>query len=328
MGQSIPRSDKEYYRRQPIRIHTMPAPLVTIAIPAYKAEFLKDAIFSVLNQTYSNIELIIVDDCSPENIEKISNEFNDPRIRYYRNTVNLGKEDPSKNWNKCLEYAKGDFFALLCDDDTYEPTFVEEMLELSQKFPDVKVFRARARTIDESNNLINWFPSSPTYETCFDYMYQKLSGFRRQTISEFLYVTKYIKAHKGYVNTPRAWTADSLSIYKFALENGIASSENFLVNFRSSKKNISSIYSDALNKRDALIQFKAEINTYLQKIRDRTFQNILSDALYHFMFVEIIGLCSQSSLINIVRIIIKGGFPRKWTLFILAKKIGTLGSHK
>lgn len=298
--------------------------LVSIAIPAYKAAFLKDAIFSVLNQTYSNIELIIVDDCSPENIEKITNEFNDSRIHYYRNTVNLGKEDPSKNWNKCLEYANGDFFALLCDDDTYEPTFVEEMLELSQEFPDVKVFRARARTIDENNNLINWYPTSPTYETCIDYMYQKMSGFRRQTISEFLYVTKYIKAHNGYVNTPRAWTADSLSIYKFAWENGIASTPKFLVNFKESKRNISSIHSDSLKKRDALIIFQKEIKDYIKKIPDKNQINMLNNSLYYCMYCEILGLCTFSSFLDIFRILLKGGFPRKWIIFILVQKIGNL----
>ena len=298
--------------------------LVSIAIPAYKAAFLKDAIFSVLNQTYSNIELIIVDDCSPENIEKIINEFNDSRIHYYRNTVNLGKEDPSKNWNKCLEYANGDFFALLCDDDTYEPTFVEEMLELSQEFPDVKVFRARARTIDENNNLINWYPTSPTYETCIDYMYQKMSGFRRQTISEFLYVTKYIKAHNGYVNTPRAWTADSLSIYKFAWENGIASTPKFLVNFKESKRNISSIHSDSLKKRDALIIFQKEIKDYIKKIPDKNQINMLNNSLYYCMYCEILGLCTFSSFLDIFRILLKGGFPRKWIIFILVQKIGNL----
>ena len=298
--------------------------LVSIAIPAYKAAFLKDAIFSVLNQTYSNIELIIVDDCSPENIEKIINEFNDSRIHYYRNTVNLGKEDPSKNWNKCLEYANGDFFALLCDDDTYEPTFVEEMLELSQEFPDVKVFRARARTIDENNNLINWYPTSPTYETCIDYMYQKMSGFRRQTISEFLYVTKYIKAHNGYVNTPRAWTADSLSIYKFAWENGIASTPKFLVNFKESKRNISSIHSDSLKKRDALIIFQKEIKDYIKKIPAKNQINMLNNSLYYCMYCEILGLCTFSSFLDIFRILLKGGFPRKWIIFILVQKIGNL----
>lgn len=302
--------------------------LVTIAIPAYKAIFLKEAISSALNQTYTNIELIVVDDHSPEDIEGITKSFNDSRIQYYRNTTNLGKNDPSKNWNKCLEYAKGEYFALLCDDDTYEPTFVEEMLKLANDYPNVKVFRARARTIDENNQVLNWFPSAPTFETCIDYMYQKLSGFRRQTISEFFYETTYIKRLGGYTNTPRAWTADSLSVYKFAWEKGIASSQNFLVSFRSSKENISSIYSDALDKRDALILFKAEIDTYLKKITEPALQTILNDALYYFMFVEITGLCSRSSLIDIIRIIIKGHFPRKWALFILSQKIGTMGNHK
>lgn len=297
-------------------------PLITIGIPAYKAAFLKEAISSALNQTYTNIELIIVDDHSPEDIESITNGFKDSRIQYYRNTINLGKDDPSKNWNKCLEYAKGDYFALLCDDDTYEPTFVEEMLKLVKTYPEVKVFRARAKTIDEKNNIINLYPSAPTFETCFDYMYQKMSGFRRQTISEFLYKTNYIKALGGYINTPRAWTADSLSIYKFAWETGIASSQDILVNFRESSKNISSHFSDAMEKFSALILFKKELDFYIKKIKDPTKLKLINNALYYFMYCEIVGLCSHSSFLNILKILFKGGFPRRWILFIMVQKIG------
>lgn len=303
-------------------------PLVTIAIPAYKADFIKEAISSALNQTYSNIELIIVDDCSPEPIESIVRDYNDSKIHYYRNERNIGASDPSINWNKCLEHAKGNFFALLCDDDSYEPTFIEDMLALAQTHPDVTVFRARAKTIDERNQIINLYPSAPPYETCFDYMYQKLSGFRRQTISEFFYKTAYIKKLKGFVNAPRAWTADSLSIFKFAWENGIASSQKTLVNFRSYKNNISSIHTDALEKQKALIQFQKEIKCYIQKLPDSAYYKILNDALYYFMYVEIVDLCSHASIFDIFRIIMKGGFPRKWVPFIIVKKIGTLGKHK
>ena len=151
-----------------------------------------------------------------------------------------------------------------------------------------------------------------------------MSGFRRQTISEFLYVTKYIKAHKGYVNTPRAWTADSLSVYKFAWENGIASTPKFLVNFKESKRNISSIHSDSLKKRDALIIFQKEIKDYIKQIPDKKQMEMLNKSLYYCMYCEILGLCTFSSFLDIFRILLKGGFPRKWIIFILVQKIGNL----
>ena len=305
----------------------MISPLVTIAIPAYKADFIKEAISSALNQSYSNIEIVIVDDCSPEGIYDIVKCFDDQRIRYYRNEKNIGAKDPSHNWNKCLEYARGDFFALLCDDDTYEPTFINEMLKLQHEYPNVNVFRARAMTINEKGQTINWYPSAPAFESCLDYMYHRLSGFRQQTISEFFYNTKYLKSHGGFFNTPRAWTADALSVFKIAWENGIASTQKILVNFRGSKKNISSVNSDTLEKRDALLIFKKEINDLLQQIDDPIQKKLLENALYYFMYVEFVGLCGRSSLFNILRMLIKGGFPKKWIIFIAVKKISSLGNR-
>ena len=64
----------------------------TIAIPAYKGKFLKEAIQSCFNQTYALFEIIVLDDASPENIMEICYGFSDPRLKYFRNDVNVGAE--------------------------------------------------------------------------------------------------------------------------------------------------------------------------------------------------------------------------------------------
>ena len=147
--------------------------LVSIGIPAYKGMFLREAIQSVLNQTYSNIELIIVDDNSPDNLKNIVCSFHDARIHYYRNEQNVGKENPACNWNKCLSHANGEFFALLCDDDLYESAFVETMLSLAKKYPQTQVFRSRANFIDAEGQEVNKYASAPEWEAWDDYLWQK-----------------------------------------------------------------------------------------------------------------------------------------------------------
>lgn len=218
-------------------------PLITIAIPAYKAPFLKDAIKSAINQTYKNIEVVVCDDCSPYNLDKIVSEFIDPRISYYKNEKNLGSEDPAGNWNRCLAHAKGKYFCLLCDDDMYAPTFVEEMYSLTLKYPTVKVFRSGVNEIDMEGNVFSYFPSSPEYESVNDYMWHVYNVFRRQTISEWMLDTENMRTFGGYYRMPLAWGSDYHSIYQFALEDGIVSTTKRLVNFRNDGQNISSDYS-------------------------------------------------------------------------------------
>ena len=223
---------------------------VTIAIPAYKPDYLARAIQSALSQTYTNLEIIVVDDKSPYDIESVIKSFSDERLFYSRNDINLGAKDPGRNWNRCVELATGDYFCLLCDDDLYAPTFVEEMLALSIKYPDCKVFRSGVNIIDSNDNITDYYASSPEYETVPDYMWHVFSGLRRQSISEFMHVTKHIKQIK-YFNVPLAWDADYTSIYKLAWNGGIVSSSKRLTYFRFSDSNISSKTNDMTPKLSA-----------------------------------------------------------------------------
>ncbi len=106
--------------------------LVTVAIPTYNREkYLKQSINSVLNQTFKNFELLVVDNHSEDNTQKVVEDIHDGRIRYIRNKKNIGILN---NWNKCIDLAKGKYLVILGDDDILLPTFVEESLKVHGKY--------------------------------------------------------------------------------------------------------------------------------------------------------------------------------------------------
>jgi glycosyltransferase involved in cell wall biosynthesis len=90
-------------------------PLVSVCIPTYKgAAFIAETINSVLNQSYKNIEIIVVNDKSPDETSNVMEGFSDCRLTYIVNSSNLG---PEANWNKCQQLATGTYFKLLPHDD-------------------------------------------------------------------------------------------------------------------------------------------------------------------------------------------------------------------
>lgn len=255
-------------------------PLVSIAIPAYKATYLKEAIQSVLNQTAQNIELIIVNDKSPENIDSVVNQFKDSRIRYFINEENIGGKDPVANWNKCLSYAQGTFFCLLCDDDIYAPSFIETMLDLAQKYPHCNVFKSRVQTIDKEGKVLTYFPSSPEWEPTCDYLWHVAYGHRKQTVSEWMYRTKRMRECGGYAAVPMAWGADYLSAMLFGAEGGICATIKPLVIFRRSGQNISNNFVHHVKEKLEGTQ------VYAQKLRKMIGDYGMDESLYPL--VEII----------------------------------------
>lgn len=100
--------------------------LVSIIMPSYNtAPFIKKTIQSVLNQTYANWELIIVDDCSTDNTDEILETIKDPRIRYFKNEKNSGA---AVSRNKALREASGQWIAYLDSDDLWMPEKLEKQI--------------------------------------------------------------------------------------------------------------------------------------------------------------------------------------------------------
>ena len=214
--------------------------LVSIAIPAYKKKWLKEAIVSALSQDYPNIEVIIVDDHSPQNLREVVVPFLiDKRVSYYYNEINLGGKSVTNNWNKCLEYVNGEFFVLLCDDDVLMPNFVSELLKLAHKYPKCNIFHGERVLYHENTYSFESMESWPEYESFVDFQKEKKKVKRKHTITEFLYRSRCIK-EKKYIVFPVGYFSDDASILEIVATGGIASSQTPLVKIRISDDQISS----------------------------------------------------------------------------------------
>lgn len=126
--------------------------MISIVLPVYNGErFLQDAINSVINQTYKEWELIIVNDCSTDKSLEIAQCFSskDPRIRVISNEVN--KKLPG-SLNVGFSFAKGEYLTWTSDDNMYKPDALEKMITYLENNPNKALVRANYRIIDSENN--------------------------------------------------------------------------------------------------------------------------------------------------------------------------------
>lgn len=128
-------------------------PLVTIAIPTFNRadSYLPQSLQSALAQTYPCVEILVSDNCSSDHTEELVKRFDDPRIRYFRQSQNIG---PNNNGNFCVEKAQGAYFLLLHDDDVLDPDFLETCMRAAGYKTDVGIIRTGLRLINSEGNII------------------------------------------------------------------------------------------------------------------------------------------------------------------------------
>ena len=132
----------------------MESPQITVAMPVYNGEgFVRLAIQSVLDQTYSDFELLIVDNCSTDGTLDVVKTFSDPRIRLHINSTNLGMVG---NWNRSVELATGEYIKFLSHDDLLDSTCLEEQITgfLNHKQENIGIVTCKKRVINEGGKKV------------------------------------------------------------------------------------------------------------------------------------------------------------------------------
>jgi len=170
--------------------------LVSIVMPAYNAEkYIEQAIQCILDQTYTNWELLIADDASTDNTNAIIKKYalKDSRIKFYQNETNIGY---LKTWNKLIDITAGDFITFLDADDVCAADRINILYNYLEENPDIKIVGSNINLLSEdgeqigtkeypaSPEIINKNLLSPKFSFCGSAVmirkevYQKVGGYR------------------------------------------------------------------------------------------------------------------------------------------------------
>ena len=145
-------------------------PLITIGIPTYNRAHstLPLTLESALAQNYPNLEIIVSDNCSTDDTEKVVTSYKDPRLEYIRQKVNLGSNG---NYNALLHAARGSYFLLLHDDDLIDGDFLSTCMDRAGYRTAYGVIRTGTRMVDgvgaflyEPRNKVAGNASTDLYE--------------------------------------------------------------------------------------------------------------------------------------------------------------------
>lgn len=137
----------------------MAIPQISVCIPAYNNEaYILDTINAVLAQTFTDFELVVIDDCSKDGTAAVVEAVTDPRVRLVRNEKNLGM---AGNWNRCIEEAKAPLVKVLCADDILYPDSLKLEAQALLDNPDINLVSSDTALINMKGEQVGSFKRWP-----------------------------------------------------------------------------------------------------------------------------------------------------------------------
>ncbi len=225
---------------------------LAIIIPAYKATFLPAALDSIAAQTCKDFTLYIGDDCSPEPIERIVDEYRDRiDLVYQRFGTNLGGKDLVAQWERCIAMSKDEpYIWLFSDDDVIEPNCVEKLLKQIDKTKGAyDVYHFDVDTINESGAFKRRKQDYPAVLSAYHFYRGKNSGRLSAFVIENVFSRKVYEQYGGFMKYDLAWGSDVATWIVFSGRKGICTVPNARVRWRQSSQNITPDYSRQIAER-------------------------------------------------------------------------------
>ena len=265
----------------------------TFLLPAYKARYLEEALLSIQSQSYTDYKVLVSDDCSPEDLKSVFDKVcgDDSRFTYRRNEKNMGGASLVSHWNLLVNMCDTEWLIMASDDDVYEPSFLEEIDKLAEKYPQVDILRARARRI-ENGKVVR--EDGEIKELMCQKEFIQYFGIKEMVLCLANYVFKMsaLKGMGGFPDFPTAAFSDSATAI-FLSKNGIATTENVLFTFRISDENLSCAKNYDRNTEKGVIANIMFLDWFKEKFNNKYPYNSFAYGIeqYHFPRLTFRKMC-------------------------------------
>ena len=292
----------------------------SVTIPAFKDKYLKETIDSVLAQTYPNYEVVIVNDASPYDLDSIVCQYDDSRIRYFKNEKNCGAKDVVDNWNICLSHAIGEFVMCIGDDDKLTPRCLQDFADLIEKYPELDLYHARSEIIDDDSNFVCLLEKRPEWESVYSLMYNP----RNTHLGDWLFRTEALRKNGGFYKLPYGWQSDDISAFIAAASHGVANTQEVGFQYRGNSLSISHDLTCIEDKIEAVI---ASVKWRLAFVADKHANNTEDQKLIELIKRDAV-LYEHREIDNMIEFDIRKNFwIRSWFWITHKKKYG-ISSHR
>jgi glycosyltransferase involved in cell wall biosynthesis len=259
--------------------NTPVAPVVSIIIPTYNgSRYLALTIESVLNQTFGDFEIIVVDDGSEENIEEVLKPFAN-RISFIR----IQNSGPAAARNVGIRASRGEFIALLDHDDIWGPENLETKLDFLNKNPDYAMAYSYPELIDSEGNALQQiypseFPSGPVFE---DFLYRnRITSFSCTLIRKSIFLGSNLSV--GLLDERKdILCCDDYDMWlRIADVNVIGFSPDKQVYYRIHNANLTSNLDKALDAHMTVFRRALKERTVISLIPGRRLAQIVKEHIY------------------------------------------------
>lgn len=234
---------------------------LAIVIPAYKNNYLDKTLASIAKQTCKNFTLYIGDDCSPNGLSQIVNNYrNEINIEYVRFDKNIGSYDLVEQWERCINLIKKEEWVwLFCDDDLMDPDCVDNFFKTISVSPDYDLYHFDVLKVNQEEQVIPPCTSFPDVLSSERFLLMRLKGNTNSFVSEYIFRKSFFLKNNRFQNFDLAWCSDDATWIKLSSRNGMKTIENSKVYWRVSPFNIST------KKNDEILQRKIESQFYFVK---------------------------------------------------------------
>lgn len=266
----------------------------TFLLPAYKPNFLEEALVSIKEQTYTDFKVIVSDDCSPHDLKSIFEKTcgDDPRFVFRRNEKNMGGKSLVSHWNLLVNMCDTEYFIMASDDDVYEPNFLIEADCLLKKYPEANLLRGRSRVIDGTGMIKMEEEVTDEWLDNLHFIHRIYQPDWAGGVASFVYRTSYLKKKGNFVDFPSAWFSDDVTNFLMA-NNGCCMTQEVTFRVRSSDYNISSQWGNPEDCRKKMIatymnhRWMKEYMKLFENYEDKDFLDFVTKEYKHKIYTNI-----------------------------------------